>query len=223
MGQEVARPPWIALLLGLVCPGWGHLFVDRVPRFLVAALAYLAVALSLAATSMLSEFSGMVALLLAVAALVAFSGIDAARLAPGSAARRWRRWPAFLAWWLVVAAGIATWASLREPVLGYAIFRMQTDTMSPAVIPKELVLVDTRAFRVRRPVLGDVVVVREKDTRRRYLRRVAGVDRDGVLTLTTDRAADGAGPERVATDALIGRATYVLYSRAPGRTGKPVS
>lgn len=223
MGQEVARPPWIAFLLGLVCPGWGHLYVDRVPRFLTAALAYLAVAITLAATSMLSEFSGMVALLCAAAALVAFSGIDAARLAPGSAARRWRRWPAFLAWWLAVACGIALWASLREPVLGYAIFRMQTDTMAPAVIRKELVLVDTRAFRARRPVLGDMVVVREPDTRRRYLRRVTGVDGTGALTLTTDRPGDGAGPERVTTDALIGRATYVLYSRAPGRTGKPVS
>ena len=210
-------------MLGLVCPGWGHLYVDHVPRFLVAALAYLAVAVTLAATSMLSEFSGMVALLCAVAALVAFSSLDAARLAPRSAARRWRRWPVFLTWWLAVACGVAVWASLREPVLGYAIFRMQTDTMAPAVIRKELVLVDTRAFRERRPLLGDMVIVREPETRRRYLRRVTGVDSDGALTLTTDRPDGGAGPERATTDALIGRATYVLYSRAPGRTGKPIS
>lgn len=220
MGQEVARRSWIALLLGLVCPGWGHLYAGRVPRFLAAAAAWLAVAAALAFASKLAQFTGMVALLLAGAALVLFSGIDAARQVRFAPARRWPRWPVFLAWWLGVAAVVALWVGAREPVLGYAVFRMQTDTMAPAVVPRELVLVDTRAFRARRPILGDVVVVREAGSRRRYLRRVTGVDRDGVLTLATDRP--GAGPQRATTGELVGRATFVLYSRTPGRTGKPV-
>jgi hypothetical protein len=213
----------IALLLGAVFPGWGHIYLGRVRRFAVVALAYLAFAAALAWRGALSTFDGMVALLAAAALLWAFSAADAARLAAsGTPPARRGRWPAYLAWWTGAICLWALWIAAREPLLGYGVFRMQTDSMSPAVNHREIVLVDTRAYRARLPVAGDVVVVREPATRARFLRRVSGIDAGG-LALVPDRPGDGAGPSACRPEHVVGRATHVLWSRAPGRTGRPVS
>ncbi len=63
--------------------------------------------------------------------------------------------------------------------------------MEPAFRDGDWLIVDRRAFRGRRPMVGEVVVARDPDVAGRWLvKRVSGVEDDGRIDVRGDNAAE---------------------------------
>jgi hypothetical protein len=96
--------------------------------------------------------------------------------------------------------------------------------MSPTIQPRDIVLVDTHAFRSHEPAPGEVVIVRGPRTGTLFIRRVSPSTTPLAFSFIIDNpAAPVAEPvaelASVPASQIIGRVTYVLYSPAVQRIG----
>jgi nickel-type superoxide dismutase maturation protease len=104
---------------------------------------------------------------------------------------------------------LALWALGRR-----ARFRVDGDSMSPALAPGDQILVDLGAYRRTRPRPGDVVLARHPYRRDvRLVKRVAGVAADGRCELAGDNPAastDSRGFGALPAEMVLGRVVLRL-------------
>jgi hypothetical protein len=223
---EVRRSPLIAAALNIVLFGAGHLYLGCAARFLWPAGAVLVIFFGLGAAGLLSTFVGMAIYLALLAALWLFAVGDAIFTGYRIKAyipKWYSRWYVYLAWPLVYVVLFPVMNSIREPLLGYSAFRIANQAMSPALELRDVVLVDTRAFRTRLPAIGEIVVIRKPDTGRSYIRRVSARPTEDAIAVAPDQ------PTAVSSDTqlqsvplaeVVGRVSYVMYSRDSSRIGQ---
>lgn len=77
--------------------------------------------------------------------------------------------------------GTASW-DIRARLLGYMVYRTSSVSMAPTLVPGDLVLLDSKAFRSASPVRGDMIVfLPPRDLGKRpWLSRVVAVGGDSV-------------------------------------------
>lgn len=220
------RNRWLAGALGLLAPGLGHLYLGRASRFVVCALAAVAIIAILAMTGAIPTFAGFVVYVATLLALPLFSIVDAllARGIEGFVPKWYNRWYVYVGWFVLVVAAWSLLVGARSSVLGYGIMRMPSPTMAPTIEPGELVLVDTRAYRERLPDGGDVVIVWSPRSRTYYVKRALVVS-PGGLSFENDNPRMRMPLDNLnAPDELImhGRVTHVLYSPDTSRIGRQI-
>jgi len=81
--------------------------------------------------------------------------------------------------------------------------------MTPTLAPGDFVLVNTRAFKNKLPVVGDVVVARHPYQARMIIKRVSDVTDHGVSVLGDHResSTDSRSFGQIDFSALIGQVT----------------
>jgi signal peptidase I len=173
-----------AVLLALVVPGTGYLYVGRPRAAIVTALALvvgLQVAIALLVVLDLDLVWGTSAIVLAAIATQAFAIIDSARTARslGDAyrLRPYNRTGIYLLWIAIVCAGLELGSILRKTYLVEA-FRAPSASMAPTMKPGDNFIV-TKLARDREARRGDVVVFRYPlDPSEMFFKRVLGVAGD---------------------------------------------
>ena len=179
---------------------------------------------ALGLVGVLSTFVGMATYLIAVAGLYVYAVVDPPFLAKHleTFVPKWyNRWYGYAGWIGILLGLSILLAEVREPLLGYSTFRVPSAAMAPTIEPRDIILVDTRAFRAENPAVGDVVVVHGTQTGRSFIRRVSG--RTGSSFSFTGDNASALGMvaelEGVSSSSFLGRVTYVLYSPNTARIG----
>jgi nickel-type superoxide dismutase maturation protease len=90
-------------------------------------------------------------------------------------------------------------------------FRVTGNSMQPLLQPGDEVLVDTRAYRERLPVPGELVVARHPyQTGVKLIKRVQDVDEHGRCLLTGDNplySSDSRSFGRITPENILGRVT----------------
>ena len=220
------RNPWLAGLFGFLVPGLGHLYIGRASRFAPAALFLLFVVVGLAAVGAFPTFFGMAFYVLTLLGVIVYSFVDPAVQAKRGSIleRRWyNRWYVYLGWVVLVIVVLNVPRLIRESVLGFSAFRVPNAAMHPTIAPKDIILVDTRAYRSRSPDVKEVVVVQSPDYGLMYVRRVSKVDGE-TLSLATDSPAPSSGYSLSSISAanVLGKVTYVMYSHDFDRIGRKV-
>lgn len=226
--KQKTRYSLLAAALSFSAPGLGHLYVGRAKRFLVPAGGLLVVVLFLGSSGALSSFYGMVAYLGLFLALFVHGIVDSSIVAHriGVFELRWYcRWYIYLAWFLLLIAFSIALPLVRESLLGFSTFRVPTASMVPTIEPQDVILVDTRAFRNAPPKVGDVVVVYVPEFQNNYARRVSALPTPDTVSFESDSPS---GKETELTlkdvplDNVVGRITYVLFSRTNDRIGHAI-
>jgi nickel-type superoxide dismutase maturation protease len=100
--------------------------------------------------------------------------------------------------------------------------RVVDESMAPALLPGDRLLVDPAAYRSRAPAVGEVVVVADPERRVRWLvKRVAAVDGAARTLDVRGDASDVARDSRrfgpVPLASLVGRAYRLYYPPARQR------
>ena len=172
---------WVAVVLSILVPGLGHLYVGRPARG-VATLVALHL-LALAAVLLALDLPGAPLRLLLILVLllvgVAAAPADAARVArraPAAAKRPYQRWFVLAAVWLVATIVGPDWlAGVVERNVAKS-FRVPTAAMDPTLVIGDYILVRRRVPRALER--GAVVVYRAGTPSREYVHRVVGVPGD---------------------------------------------
>jgi signal peptidase I len=175
--------PWVALLLGVLFPGLGHVHAGALRR---AALAFLAlwlligpaaIALPMLATGLaglpILGYGAALALLLAVPADGALAA-GRARRRGKSGRPRWWMYAGYAA--LVLGTAQAARAAIPLLPLPYRTFRIPTGSMIPTLLIGDHVLADMRRSAAASIGRGDVVVYEAPDDPGKlYMHRVVGL------------------------------------------------
>ncbi|MDP9127152.1 MAG: S26 family signal peptidase [Pseudomonadota bacterium] len=232
----IKRNAWLTALLSLCLMGWGHLYVGRADRFFAALLALVIFWVVLAFGGLPSTFIGHSIGCIGAIVFAVFSVIDPIQIARKSAQhRRWyMKWYCYVLYFFLVTFTFAIFhifvapSGTGIPKLGFETYRSLSDDMAPTVLEKECVLVDTWAYRTQAPSVGDLVVVRTPDMKRRYLRRITMVS-DGMVLVASDKFQTTSASEDYANNVEIpmtrieGKATYISVSSNLSRLGKKIS
>jgi signal peptidase I len=158
------RSLWLALLLSLIMPGVGHIYVGRTRRGLVVLgllIAWPWLFFFLIHEGLLPRFWVFAALLVMLVALSLFALIDPvlkARRAGAPRLRPPRRWHACAG---VLAVGwitspIPCVLVYRIPASGY--FQVSSPSMEPTLHPGEVLLADPVYYRHHAPARGEVII-----------------------------------------------------------------
>jgi hypothetical protein len=220
------RSRLLAGLFGFLVPGLGHLYIGRAIRFAPAVLFLFLVVAGLAAMGAFPTFFGMAFYVLTLFGVVAYSTIDSMVQAKPDASfeRRWyNRWYVYLGWLLLVIVVLNVPRLIRESVLGFSAFRIPTAAMYRAIAPKDIILVDTRAYRSRSPDAKEVVVVHNPTNGLMYVRRVSKLD-GSTLSLVSDSPGASAGDSlsSASVSDVLGKVTYIMYAHEFARIGRKV-
>lgn len=162
-GPAARRRPWVAGLLGLLFPGFGHLYIGK-PLIGLAVVAGVDALVLLAAFFGLGTMAGMVALLVicfgALVATAAHAFVRAKRMA--SAELGWyNRWYSLVLLYLCVSIVLPhVWSSLIVPNLRYRAFTFPSTSMEPTILRGDRFFVDTWAFRDAPPQRGEIAIFR---------------------------------------------------------------
>jgi hypothetical protein len=206
-----------AAVLSVLIPGSGHLYLGKASRYFWLALALVAIYLSLAFGGLLSTFAGMATFLALGTALLLFGVIDSF----WQGRKYGRNFRAYSSWYVIAAFALLLFAlsqlivTFREPVLGYAMYRVPTSSMAPAIVAGDYVLIDTRQRAV--PSINDVVTVSQPSLGGTVLRRVRSSPSPGVLELVSDSPLSpesDAGLRAVPADLIKGHITTIFWSPA---------
>jgi len=195
-------------------------------RFAPAVLFLFLVVAGLAAMGAFPTFFGMAFYVLTLFGVVAYSFVDPAVQAKRDASfepRWYNRWYVYLGWIVLVIMVLNVPRLIRESVLGFSAFRVPSAAMHPAIAPKDIILVDTRAYRSRSPGVKEVVVVHSPTNGLMYVRRVSKLD-GRTLSLVADSPTPSAGDSlsSVSVSDVLGKVTYVMYSHDFDRIGRKV-
>jgi signal peptidase I len=180
----VKRTVLDAILLALVTPGTGYLYVGRPRAAIVTALAVvvgLQLAIAVVVLLDLDLLWGSVGVMLAVTLVQVFALLDSARSAraigDGYRLRRYNRTGIYLLWIAVVCAVLEATSIARKVYLVEA-FKAPTGSMAPAVEAGDN-FIATKLSRDREARRGDIVVFRYPgDPREIFFKRVLGVGGD---------------------------------------------
>jgi signal peptidase I len=227
VSAEGNRSRFVSALLGFLVPGLGHVYVGRAKRFVLLAVAYFVVVFGLGMASLLSTFGGMAVYVCLLFALYLFGIVDPPLVArPVSFKRKWyNRWYGYVGWIAVAVVALCLVPVIREPVLGFSVFRVPGIAMVPAIEPRDIVLVDTRVFVSRSPAANDVVVVRGPHSGLLYIRRVSGQPSSTSLSLVKDNPEPSSADlelKSIPVSGVIGKVTCVFFSWKADRIGRRV-
>lgn len=227
-GAKRARSFLLAGIGSLLAPGLGHLYVGRAKRFMIVAGSFLFGLLVLGQVGALSSFIGIVACAALFLGLVVFSIIDSSLLAYriGTFEPRWYcRWYVYAVWLPLLMVLFIAGLLVRSSLLGFMFYRSASVAMAPVIEPREVVLVDTKAFRETQPKIGDIVVVTVPDLHRTYIRRITDRPSELAISLAADNPTgdDKDGDlQGIPLANILGRVTYLLYSPTSRRIGQAV-
>jgi len=189
--QEAATKPsrrkrvTIALLLGLLAPGLGQVYVKRPGRGFVAALSALAFLALAGELRFFLTFPGLVSSLLASVLLRLWIIGDACHLAwremPVEVTSRNSRISSALIVVLILLVSVYPgpdlwlkyWAHIRA-------YKISSGSMCPTLCEDDRMVVSTAAYRNRAPGRGELVIFDFKQTGQMFSKRVAGVPGDRV-------------------------------------------
>lgn len=238
------RRPLLALLLGLLAPGLGYIYVGRPWR----ALGFLALLVALLLFAFFGPSAWVVRpqvrlpLIAAIALLLLASSIDAIRLAMQAKSyvpKRYNRW------WIYGAAVVAS--IVLVPIAAYLAdhvgvaasvraFSIPAGSMAPTVVVGDHLLADMTAYRKEGPKRGDVAIfLLPRDNSTIFIKRVIGlpgeriqlrngiVHIDGTAVPTTNAAPvtlrdgdAGAKPIPAKREALPGGPAITVLDARPG-------
>ena len=221
------RNRFLSALFGFLVPGLGHVYIGRALRFSVFAVAYFAIVLGLGLAGFLSTFWGQAVYVGLLLTLYLFSIVEPPIVATRKPFEpRWyNRWYGYIGWIALAVIALSVIPLMRESILGFAVFRVPGGAMVPAIEPRDIVLVDTRAFVNRAPVANEVVIVRGPQTGLLYVRRVRTQPGSVHLTLIRDNPEPSRSDlelARVPVSEAIGKVTYVFFSANAARIGRRV-
>ena len=178
-GGVVPRKPWLALLLDLLLPPLGHVYVGAPLAGLLWVLLILGVPLLIALMRWNFTSSGLLVMVSLPVLLWLLMAVRASRLAAGprSYRPRWyNHWAAQLALALLIGAGIYQLVvgipDFARNTLGFVLVRVDDASMQPALQSGDRVMVDTRAYLTQEPARGELVAVEAEDGSRSVLRVV---------------------------------------------------
>jgi len=175
----------IALLLGLLSPGLGQVYVKRPARGFVAALSAL-VFLALAGESrFFLTFPGLVSSLLASVLLRLWIIGDACYLAWKSVSVELRsrksRISSALAVVLILLVSVYPVPDVwLKYCAHFRAYKISSGSMCPTLCEDDRMVVSTAAYRNRAPGRGELVIFDFKQTGQMFPKRVAGVPGDRV-------------------------------------------
>jgi signal peptidase I len=174
--------PPIALLLSLIHPGLGHVYLGRSLRGLSAVASVYGFLVVVGLSGVLRPIPNLLLFAVLVGILSIGLTYDAVMLAKKTEPVIRRG-----VWLRVAIAGIALNAGSlslvywREQVIGYGMSSVSSEEMSPTLRAGDVVFWDPRAYRHgEQPEAGDVVVLRSHKDQARTLLRVVGVGGDSV-------------------------------------------
>jgi len=164
IGEGARRSPWLALLLSLIMPGVGHIYVGYTGRGLAVlglVIAWPWLFVFLIREGLLPRFWMFAALVAVFLALLLFALIDPVLKARRPRARglgRYKRWYT-CAWALVIgwiASTIPGIVVSRTQASGY--FQVPSASMEPTLHAGEVFLADPAYYRDHEPARGEVVI-----------------------------------------------------------------
>lgn len=183
-GPAARRRPWVAGLLGLLFPGFGHLYIGK-PWIGLAVVAGVDTLVLLAAFFGLGTMAGMVALLVigfgALIATAAHAFVRAKRMA--TVELGWyNRWYSLVSLYVGISIVLSqVWSTLIVPNLRYRAFTLPTTSMEPTILRGDRFIVDTWAYRDTLPQRGEIAIFRYPlAPDRDMLKRCVGVPGDDV-------------------------------------------
>ncbi|MBI4206701.1 MAG: S24/S26 family peptidase [Betaproteobacteria bacterium] len=227
MSAGRSRSRLLSALFGFLVPGLGHIYIGRARRIVLVAIAYFAVVFCLGIAGLLSTFGGAAVYVGLLLALYLFGIADPPIVVkPQAFEPKWyNRWYGYVGWIALVFIAMSVVPVIREPVLGFSVFRVPGTSMMPAIEPRDIVLVDTRAFADSPPALNDVVIVRGPRSGFLYVRRVAKEHGPDSLFFKKDNQEPSTADlelQNVPVSEALGRVTYVFYSWNTARIGRRI-
>lgn len=84
------------------------------------------------------------------------------------------------------------------------------ESMLPTLLPGDIVLVDAKAYKIKRPSVGDIVLARHPYQKISIIKRVVDVTSEGRLILHSDNPKQGSDSRQFGTinpNRVIGRVT----------------
>jgi signal peptidase I len=219
------RSPWLAGASNVLFPGLGHLYIGRAQRFLIPLVFIVGIYSGLGLLNLLPTFLGFVVALLLIWGLGIFSVVDVfilARRAGGSRSKWYSRWYAYVSWIFLLLVVAVVWPQTRSNLLGYETFRVPGVAMEPTIRAGDYILVNTRAYRLAGPEFGDVVVFTDASNGSQYIRRIAHRRPGDQFEVGADNSSMATPIGAVPRSAILGKVTYVAYSRDLERTGTRV-
>jgi signal peptidase I len=185
--QGARRSPWLALLLSLLLPGLGHIYVGRTRRgaaVLGLLIAWPWLFFFLIREGLLPRFWVFSVLLALVVALVLFGLIDSAlkaRQAGAHGLRPYRRWYACAGALAVgwVTSTIPCIVAYMIPSSGY--FQVPSPSMEPTLRPGEVFLADPSYYRHHVPARGEVIIYLDpKHAAVQFIKRIIALAGDRI-------------------------------------------
>lgn len=168
----------LAVILSLVSPGLGHLYVGKWK--LALGLPFLsAMTFGLMGwTKIIFLSEGMfIALVISIFfyLYVMASSFLLARNPASHNLNRSQRWYFYILFILVVSVLNSVLLEYRGKLFGFEPFRMPSGSMLPTMLTNDFLLVDTWAYKNNEPELGDIIVFDyPKDPEIKYVKRLVG-------------------------------------------------
>ncbi|MBS0265940.1 MAG: signal peptidase I [Planctomycetes bacterium] len=186
--RSTPRQPWIALTLGLCCPGLGHLYCSRLARgllFFLLSLLILPIAVLVAAlassTWALTVFIGLV---LALQGMWLYSSCEAWRIAQrgGEMPCYDYQTPAIYGLFMAVGAISPVLSAIYSRQNLLEAYYIPTESMSPYLHAGDRILVNKMDWRTQHLERHDVIVFRAPDQPGvRYVKRLVALPGDEVV------------------------------------------
>ncbi|MGB2824422.1 MAG: signal peptidase I [Phycisphaerae bacterium] len=244
--ENKPRRPWLALVLSLICTGWGHIYCGQIVRALVFMVIGVVVPSgAILAGALNRPFIALLAGALLPPIIGIAAGVDscllARRLRRQYRPKEYNRWYVYVLVLLLTSlVPVASAMIVRINIL--EAFRMSGKSMSPDVPNGCRVLANKVAYRAEPLKRGDIIVFVYPNNRSvKYIKRVAALPgekvsmKDGDLYVSGKKLprSEAATAPTVAGDGTFamfwehnGQAKYrILLSRgeaAPGRTARDI-
>jgi signal peptidase I len=181
------NPVW-AVLLSIAATGLGHIYCGRLLKGLILFFAsfvfapiIVVAAQNAASAFMLALVIGSLMLLLGVFIYALIdAGLLARKVSQGYQLKEYNRWYIYMIF-IVVALSYPTnlASSIRDHVL--QAFKIPTQSMAPAILPGDRILLNKSIYKIIAPQRGDVVAFVYPDDRRLfYIKRIVALPGDTI-------------------------------------------
>ena len=104
--------------------------------------------------------------------------------------------------------------SYRESLLGFNLFYIPSESMAPTLQPGDIVLVDSWAYRIKAPTVGDIAVFRMAPSKVVLVKRITGAN-ESHFNAAGDNRRKSIAPDylrQIEQSQLRGRVTAVLFN-----------
>ena len=170
------RNPWFALLLSLMVPGLGLMYIGRLRMAIFYYLLFAGVVTAVTQTRFIIEPVGFYVVLISFLlwyVLIVISSLVIGYRRRNTSLRGYQRWYGYTIFILFIALAQGVTLSMREEYLGYATYRLPGASMQPTIQAGEYILADTWVYNKREPERGEVVVFRyPQDPKILYIKRI---------------------------------------------------